>query len=207
VEVRADIFSDGHEVIAADLLYRVVDENEWCRSPMRFYDNDRWIGQFIPSRHARYLFTIEAWRDPFATWAQDTRKRIAAGQDFESGIAVGRRLVEESLPGVIEAKSHANSDARGALSEVEELLSEKIVAAMYRGGPRHDLSCYPQVLEIAVERKTAVFSSWYELFPRSQSGDPSRHGTFDDVIGRLSYIHDLGFDVLYLPPIHPIGTK
>ena len=202
VSISADIFTDGHETIGAELLYRPIDEKKWRRTPMHLVENDRWIGHFIPERPLKYVFTIEAWRDPFASWTKDMAKRIAAAQDISANIEIGRKLVSDALEKAGE-KFVSCADPQAV---VEDLMSVETCEFMSRAGPHVDLSRYLDIVEIIVERRTACVSAWYELFPRSQSSDPARHGNFDDVIGRLGYIHDLGFDVLYLPPIHPIGT-
>ncbi|MDB5650795.1 MAG: alpha-amylase, partial [Hyphomicrobiales bacterium] len=207
--VSADIFSDGHEVIAADILWQSVGEGSWSRAPMRFVDNDRWSGHFVPHSVGRYLYSIEAWRDPFASWRRDTQKKRAAGQDV-------RVEVDEALALAVNARA-AGVDA-GLLDEltqrlgadtsdqqIELLLSDEVAALMACVGPRESVSHRTPVLELVVDRRAALFSAWYEMFPRSASGDPERHGTFEDVIERLPYVRDLGFDVLYFPPIHPIG--
>src|SRR5690606_4596073 len=106
-----------------------------------------------------------------------------------------------ALEGLLRAFDAATEDSiRLAL-----LLAEPVATLFRRAGPRTNLTRYGKTLAVRVDRPKAAFSAWYELMPRSQSGDPARHGTFDDVIARLPYISDLGFDVLYMPPIHPIG--
>ena len=213
VEVWADIFTDGHEKIAAEILYRPASETAWQRAPMRFVDNDRWSGSFPLDRNARYQFTIEAWRDPFASWLSEVEKKRAAGQTVRLETIEGVRIAEAAAA----SASGPDADALSALmarirtaTEGSErqtllLLDEANAALIGRNAERANLSRYERTLEVIADRLAARFSAWYELFPRSQSGDPSRHGTFDDVIRRLSYVKDLGFDVLYFTPIHPIG--
>jgi len=215
VRVEADIFCDGHDVIDASVLFRVEGSRKWREAPMRFFDNDRWRGSFLIKKQAPHEFTIIAWRDLFASWRDEIRKKVAAGQRVSSEITEGERLVahacdsdrandsdRKTLDKLQAALASAESDA----AKLELLLAEEIEALFRRAGPRTNLTRYDKVLRIWVDRVRAAFSAWYELMPRSQSGDPNRHGTFDDVIGRLPYIRDLGFDVLYMPPIHPIGT-
>jgi starch synthase (maltosyl-transferring) len=213
VDVWADIFTDGHERIAAELLYRPATELEWRRVPMRFFDNDRWTGSFPLERNTRYQFTIEGWRDDWATWLAELEKKRGAGLDVRLETIEGVRLAEK-------AGAHAgNEDAEALLSlmarlkGLEEgseqqlmlLLAPENAALIDRNAERRNLSRYDRVLEVIADRLAARFSAWYEMFPRSQSGDPRRHGTFDDVIAKLPYVKDLGFDVLYFTPIHPIG--
>jgi len=215
VTVEADIFCDGHDKINAAVLYRVAGTSRWMEAPMWFQDNDRWRGQFPIKRQAPHEFTIIAWRDLFASWCEEVRKKSDAGQRLDSELAEGRRLIEQAIDGE-RARKMADRKALGALlngldaakdneSRLALLLDEGVAALVRRAGPRTHLSRYDEAPKVWVDRPEATFSAWYELMPRSQSGDPSRHGTFDDVIRRLPYIRDLGFDVLYMTPIHPIG--
>jgi starch synthase (maltosyl-transferring) len=213
VEVWADIFADGHEKFDAELLYRPAGETEWRRAPMRFFDNDRWVGCFPLERNARYQYTIEAWRDPFGTWLNEVEKKRAAGVDVRLETIEGVHVVETAASLAKGADGDALSALLKRLKTADEgseaqlalLLDEANAALIHRNAERENLTRYDRTLEVIADRLAARFSAWYELFPRSQSGDPSRHGTFDDVIRRLPYVKDLGFDVLYFTPIHPIG--
>jgi len=212
ITVSADIFGDGHDRIAADLLYRRDADKNWQRSAMVLVHNDRWTGTFEATEQGRYSFTIEAWRDPFASWHSEVAKKRAAG------VAVDLELLEGA-----EIISRAAAEGSGKMaSKLDELLANlgeatpanawKILDSantqqlMTDAGSRLNLSTYTSALPISVERERARFSAWYEMFPRSAGNDATRHGTFDDVIARLPYVRELGFDVLYFPPIHPIGT-
>ena len=186
--IEADIFTDGHEQIGADVLVWRAGGAEPERVAMRFLANDRWRAEIHLDSIGQYRYAVEAWRDPFASWAADTRKKLAAGQDVSVEIVEGRALA-------------GSSDA-----SIDLLLSDTMQRRMRTEGPRHDVSRSAE-LPLRVERLRARFSSWYELFPRSQSRTPGRHGTLRDVQDRLPEIRDLGFDVLYFPPIHPIGVK
>ncbi len=214
VRVEADIFCDGHDVIDAAVLFRVAGARTWREAPMRFFDNDRWRGSIKIEKQAPYEFTIIAWRDLFASWREEVQKKVGAGQRVSSEITEGERLVAHACDGdraggadrTLLGKLQASLDAaRSDEAKLELLLDDAIEALFRRAGPRTNLTRYDKVLRIWVDRLRAAFSAWYELMPRSQSGDPKRHGTFDDVIGHLPYIRALGFDVLYMPPIHPIG--
>jgi starch synthase (maltosyl-transferring) len=208
--VSADIYTDGHEVIAADVLWQEAGAQEWRRASMHFVDNDRWSGAFTPGKPGRYLYAIEAWRDPFASWRRDVQKKVSAGQDVSTELQEGFSLIEAADAKDRDAAELEELRARlGATQGAEQLsilLGLDAGALMARHGPRQAVSHRTPVLELHVDRRAAVFSAWYEMFPRSASGDPKRHGTFEDVIAKLPYIRDLGFDVLYFPPIHPIGT-
>jgi starch synthase (maltosyl-transferring) len=212
LEVWADIFCDGHDELAARIAYRAVEESDWSTEPMRLHDNDRWVGTVPLSRNARYLYTIEAWRDLFASWRKDFLKRREAQQDVSLERLEGLTLVETALSAGSEADKRlvghrlAALDARADPEGLSEaLLSTELAQVMTRIGPRANSRRYHRELEVMVDRTAARFGAWYELFPRSMSDDPRRHGTFDDVIRHLPRIRAMGFDVLYLPPIHPIG--
>jgi starch synthase (maltosyl-transferring) len=210
VAVSADIFADGHEVLAADVLWRAADENTWQRAAMRPTVNDRWEAAFTPGRVGPHLFTVEAWWDVWGTFRHDLHAKHAAGQIVTLEIEEGRRLLDAAC----KRASGAVRDAlRGVLDNIESsdeaariplLLSERALKAMQSASER-PFAARPPALRLQVDRPQARFASWYELFPRSVTSDPSRHGTFLDVIARLPAIRAMGFDVLYFPPIHPIG--
>ncbi len=215
VAVEADVFCDGHDRIAAAIKYRPQEERDWREAPLTFLDNDRWGGQFPVTRNTRYLYTIEAWRDLFESWRGEVMKKHDAGLDVAVELVEGQALLERTR----EQAKGADRQALGALVKrlaalegdqgrlLQTMLGEDVRQLMRRAGIRTNASRYKSELEVLVDRPTAKFAAWYELFPRSQSGDPDRHGTFDDVIRRLPYVQGMGFDVLYFPPIHPIGSK
>lgn len=210
VQVTADIFSDGHEVLAAELLWRAEDEPEWSRAPMHLRVNDIWEGRFPLLRVGRHLFAIEAWWSEFGTFRRDLAKKREAGLDIALEIREGRLILEHFAQGaaladrdVIEAHL-----ARLGASQAEDaavLLADALNLAMTRADPRPHATGRDRVYPVEADREAASFSSWYELFPRSITDSPARHGTFRDVIGRLPAVKAMGFDVLYFPPIHPIG--
>jgi len=215
VTVEADIFCDGHDKIDAALLYRRADVDSWSEAPMEHFDNDRWRGQFAVQDNALYVYKIISWRDLFASWIDEIQKKKAAAApialELKEGILLLSEAARTSSRGTAsdrEALMKLVKRAEGASEEerrLEVLLSEEVRRLMLRAGPRMHLTTYPRELGVWVDRPRAEFSAWYEIFPRSQSGDVQRHGTFRDVIARLPYVRDLGFDVLYLTPIHPIG--
>jgi len=213
LEVTAEILGDGHDKIAACVRYRAREDRDWQEAPMRFVDNDRWAGEVPLTRNTRYLFTIEAWRDLFESWRVEFGKKHDAGQDVTLELTEGRHLVERAaasagaadgdlLAAVLERLDAAGGDQG---RQIAELLSADLRRVMRRAGERVNLSRHDRELEVVVDRRIARCGAWYELFPRSMSDDPRRHGTFDDVIAKLPYVRDMGFDVLYFPPIHPIG--
>lgn len=210
VKVTADIFSDGHEVLAAELLWRAEDEPEWSRAPMHLRVNDIWAGQFPLLRVGRHLFAIEAWWSEFGTFRRDLGKKRDAGLDIALEIREGRIILEHVAQQATEAdrsviEAHL---ARLGASQAEDaavLLADALNLAMTRADPRPHATGRDRVYPVDADREAASFSSWYELFPRSITDSPARHGTFRDVIGRLPAVKAMGFDVLYFPPIHPIG--
>ncbi|MDR7037094.1 starch synthase (maltosyl-transferring) [Methylobacterium sp. BE186] len=213
LQVEADIFSDGHEIINAAILSRPVGESAWRRDPMVFIDNDRWGGHFPLEQNGRYEFTIEAWRDGFSSWVRDTLKKRDAGIDVTLETIEGIAIVEaaaslatgrdrERLAAVVSA---LGAEETGSAAQLRLILEPETTKLIRRNAERVNASRYPVTIPVIADRLAARFSAWYEIFPRSQSGDPNRHGTFDDVIRRLPEIRELGFDVLYFTPIHPVG--
>ena len=200
LNVEATVFTDGHEKIAVDLLYRPEREAEWHRARMDFVENDRWTGSISLEENARYLYTIEAWRDPFASWHAGLEKKRDAGQDLSLELEHGLDLIRATKP-----RTRSAMSARDAIIAAAEgpggdpasfLLEPRVLAFMSNHGRRDNVSRYSRELVVIVDRKAAAFSSWYELFPRSQTPTPRQHGTFNGVISRLPYVRDLGFTLL-----------
>lgn len=206
VQVSADIIVDGHEQLAVSLLWRSADEADWHDAHMHPAGNDRWVGSFALTRVGRWLFTIEAWRDAFATFRDELGKKHAAGVDVHLEVVEGRAMIEDAaqrvpaLRAVAEEMAHADATAQIAI-----LLAARTGALMAAADQRPFAVRLTPPCPIDADRRIAAFASWYELFPRSMSDNPARHGTFVDVIRHLPRIRDMGFDVLYFPPIHPIG--
>jgi starch synthase (maltosyl-transferring) len=212
VEVEADIFSDGHDVVAARLLYRRDGPAGWRESPMEFLVNDRWRGEFKVEEMGEYFYTIEAWVDHYLSWLRDLRKRLAAGSETATDFLIGAELIE----GV--ARQAGGEDAarlgdwarrlreRSEAADRAAIATEDALVEVARRYPdRRFAARYGKELRVAVDRARAGFSAWYEVFPRSCAPEPERHGTLQDCMERLPYIAGMGFDVVYLPPIHPIG--
>ncbi|MFN6961627.1 MAG: alpha-1,4-glucan--maltose-1-phosphate maltosyltransferase [Rhodocyclaceae bacterium] len=211
--VEADVFGEGHDVIDAALLWRRKGTSQWNETPLEFEVNDRWRGEIVFPEIGDHEYTVIAWRDLFAGWQRDVEKKLEAGQNLSLELVEGTTLVREAAHDprnpeggealrsfVSTLASHEDEDTRLSL-----LLGEEAASLMKTFAPRNSLTWYERVLDVIVDRERAVFGAWYEMMPRSQSFEPGRHGTFDDVIKRLPYVKDLGFDVLYFTPIHPIG--
>ncbi|MGI4816257.1 MAG: maltotransferase domain-containing protein [Janthinobacterium lividum] len=237
LSVEADIFMDGHDRIAASVLWRpaqlinagraagasanasAADTTDgdtpshaaWHRTPMRALGNDRWGARIPLDRIGYYEYTVEAWRDTFGSLVDHIGKKLRVGQSIALELQEAAHLLHETAhaapadsPLHALAKTFAAADAERQTALVSAPASARAFAS---AGQRDFAVRHPQTLRVAVERAAARFASWYELFPRSMSGDATRHGTFIDVIGRLDAIQSMGFDVLYFPPIHPIGLK
>jgi starch synthase (maltosyl-transferring) len=210
LEVWADIFRDGHDKLRAVLKYRHEDE-DWRETPFAFYDNDRWVARLRLDAVGLWRYTIEAWTDQFESWCDEVEKKRQAGQNVELELIEGRAIVEAALQQA-EAQDAArlretlrDLSASGSAERTEKLLSPQLRELMGRCSSRSGAMRYPRELEVVVDRPAARFAAWYEMFPRSQGKVPGKGATFDDCIARLPEIARLGFDVVYLVPIHPIG--
>jgi len=219
VEVTAAIFADGHDHIAARLLYRHGSERNWQTQYSTFtpINNDLWSAAFTVDRLGLWQFTIEAWIDHFDTWVSDLSKRLAAQQDSAQdtplALTIGANLLDATSnrargadrKTLKEAARQFRALAAERLPVYESPVTAEIVALAAQYPDLSHATRTPEAMPLWVDRKRARYSSWYELFPRSTSPVPGRHGTFRDVETQLPEIAAMGFDVLYLPPIHPIG--
>jgi starch synthase (maltosyl-transferring) len=215
VRVGVDAYKDGHELVGARLIYRREGQSTWLESLLEHdFDEDRWYADMVPDQIGRWEYTVEAWPDMFRTWREDLKKRIDAGQDISSELLEGAELVHRRLAWLGATAPMEMTHAAKALADTQAstdarlsvAFSKKLEVAM-RGplDPEH-VARHP-VLGLIVDRDRARFGAWYELFPRSAGTVPGEHGTFADMERRLPDLAGLGFDVLYLPPIHPIGEK
>lgn len=214
VTVEADAFTDGHDAVACVLKHRTERQRRWREIRMEPLGNDRWRGTFRVEELGRHLYTVEAWVDRFETWRRDLRKRVDAGQEVGVELRIGAALVEGTAE---EAEDRLEGRLRkwlGILRDAETRETEERVAAalepeladlMAQADPRRFSTEYGRTLELRVDREPARFGAWYEMFPRSTASEEGEHGTFRDAEARLAYVAEMGFDILYLPPIHPIG--
>jgi starch synthase (maltosyl-transferring) len=176
VLVEADVFTDGHDAVVAELLFKYETEKDWQRVPMEFRHNDHWVAPFRVEQPGRYQYTVRGWTDPFRTWQRDLVKRRAAGQDLTIDLQIGAELL-------------------GA-----EIVDYEAAIAAQPPAPRDEwVVSFEKKLEVVVDPVRARFSAWYEMFPRSFGG-------LRAMIEVLPYVEQLGFDILYLPPVHPIGS-
>jgi len=214
VGVRARVFADGHDVLRAVVKFRPAGSECWQEAPMRPTGNDWWRGTFQVAAVGRYEYTVEAWIDHFATWQRDLRKRVEAGQDVATDLRIGAELVGAALAAVppdaeplLEPWATALADTSNHDDRMKLAVSEELAQLMLKHADRRFAARFDPALPLAVERHRAAFSTWYEMFPRSSAAEPGRHGTLKDCEARLPYVAEMGFDVLYLPPIHPIGRQ
>src|SRR5262245_12602923 len=211
VVVEADAFADGHDAIVCRLLYRHEDDADWSEAVMLPLGNDRWRGEFEVGRPGRYRYTVTGWIDPFLSWRAEFARRTDAA-DLAVAARVGSLLVARAAnrAGTADAARLRRAGQQLARvtvpAELKRLgLSEETAALVARYPDRRAAATYETELVVWVDRERARYSTWYEMFPRSASAHPGRHGTFRDCEARLPYLAEMGFDVLYLPPIHPIG--
>jgi starch synthase (maltosyl-transferring) len=213
VVVEADVLTDGHEALTCVLLYRRAAEREWSEVSMEPLVNDRWRGRFTVTAPGRYRYAVTVWRDPFRSWLRDLARRLDAGQDVSVDLLIGADLVETAS----RRAEGADADELGrwcaqlrapgrARRRADRALDPALGQLMDRCPDRQTASTYDPGLEVVVDVERARFSTWYEMFPRSAAPELGRHGTFADCEARLPEIARMGFDVLYLPPIHPIGV-
>jgi starch synthase (maltosyl-transferring) len=214
VAVEADVFTDGHDAVAATLFYRHESTSEWHAVAMSPLGNDRWQGQFTVQNLGRYLFTVAGWVDHLETWRHGLAKKYEAGQDIELDLRQGAALARAVAERIRETEGRALNDWANGIADPVRDKEERVMLAQSeaihqlarrRPDPQTVARHEPPVA-IEVERERARYSTWYELFPRSAGRTPGKHGTFADVEALLPEISAMGFDVLYLPPIHPIGT-
>ncbi len=211
VVVEADVICDGHDRLAADLLFRAENETAWQRSEMRPLGNDRWQGQFPLTRLGRHIFAIEAWHDRFGSFVEEIGKKYEAGVDITLELAEGMALCAavaahaDGESGILLKSLVADLEQMEDQEKRERLLDPATVAVMRAHEERRFLSRFEPPGGVDADRPAALFANWYEVFPRSQSFDENRHGNFRDVIAQLPRIRAMGFDILYFPPIHPIG--
>jgi len=213
VVVGADIFTDGHDKLAAALLHRRAGETPWREVPMVALPNDRWQAAFRVDELGAYEYTVEGWVDRFESWREEISKKVGVGQDVTSELLEGAALLRDAASRADAADGAALREMAAILGDetieqelrVSSALAVSVQEAMSRHADRSRATRYDRVLQVTVERPVARFGAWYEMFPRSAGTDPGRSATLAEAAQRLPYVASLGFDVLYLPPIHPIG--
>ncbi|MEX2594641.1 MAG: alpha-1,4-glucan--maltose-1-phosphate maltosyltransferase [Anditalea sp.] len=217
INVRADIFVDGHDLVKASLLHRKSQkgkESKWNEIPMNFISNDQWQSTFIPDSEGAYEYTIEAWVDHFSTWQHGLKKKFEDHQDIRNELLIGAELMEKASMNASKTQKKKLEQSidlfrtnKNEAKTVSYALSETVSSLMQGLYDRAKVMRYSKILPVKVERKLVLFSAWYEFFPRSTSLTEGQHGTFEDCERILPEVAKMGFDVVYLPPIHPIGTS
>jgi len=220
VLVGADIIKEGHDQVAARVIYKGPGADDWSTASLEYdFDTDRWYGAFPVDRIGKWTFSIEAWTDRFGTWRSELEKKVDAGQDVNLELAEGAQLARSASRSTKSAAARASLLMTAKLLEnradtpietrIRRALDDDLLALMVENFRPADLTRYARDLAVVVDRERARFAAWYEMFPRSQTmlvpGEAPRQGTFNDAAARLGRIAMLGFDVVYLPPIHPIG--
>jgi len=208
VSVEADVFSDGHDRVAAELLHR-PEGQAWSGVRMDPIGNDRFRGSFRVETLGRHFYTVRAWIDRFGTWAEDLQKRLRARQNVEVDLHIGASLVSQAAARADSDASRLAAFAR-SLEQADDAarslaVSEELAELMKRHPDRARGTTHARELAVVVDVERARFGAWYEMFPRSTASAPGRIGSFRDCERLLPYVASMGFDVLYFPPIHPIG--
>ena len=217
LRVEADLFKDGHDVVAALVKYRKRGGRTWTEFPLQAGDNDRWWGEFpVPTEPGEYRFAVEAWSDDVQTWLHDFERRLTGDQeDFETEIEEGRVLLNLAADRAARGRSREDAEAIDALvatlmqtpgREVPALFEDQETLDRLKRWPNRSLSTVSDpVLPLVIEEEISQYSAWYEFFPRNAEGRIDRHSTFRDCLPRIEHAREMGFDIVYFPPIHPIG--
>ena len=213
LEVTADIFKEGHDFIGAVLRFKTVQEPSWHEAPMHLVDNDRWAGSCDLTQNIRYVYSVGAYVRMFETWRDELKKKHLVIPDVTSELLEGESQIRAALDRAKGADKKSleqwlqrwttQKDQEG---RIQIALTEDLALLVNRNEERHAWTVYDRELEVMVDRIRARYGAWYEIFPRSQGQNPGKGSTFKECEARLPYIRDMGFDVLYLTPIHPIGT-
>jgi len=218
VVVEADCFADGHDVVACDLKWRRADAAAWASRPMKPLGNDRWRADFAVDAIGVWQYTVHARVDPFLSWRHDFARRVDL-DDVRVAARSGAALIAEAATrakeggedGLLQAWSReldAAVEASAAIDVLKQIGLDEGRGQIAQRHPdlRHAMT-EAGTFDVTVERERARYSSWYEFFPRSAAGDGVRHGSFADCEAWLPYVQRMGFDVLYFPPIHPVGRE
>lgn len=213
VAVSADIFSDGHDTLRASLFFKHADDKKWSEVFMQDHPNDVWTAEFIAEKKGFYYYKIEGWVDHLLTWLKGFRKKYEDGQQMTIELQIGAKLLRQTSKGYPKTKAKKLVEVALSLEEdtyehaIETVLGRDFKQLVHDHPMKQFQTEYDKNLQVRVGREKELFSTWYELFPRSASQKPGKHGTFKDVEKLLPRLQEFGFDVLYLPPIHPIGEK
>ncbi len=211
VKIFAELFTDGHNLISGKILYRNINEKEWKESELIPIGNEGYKGSFIVDTLGVWEYTLIGWIDEFATWQMNLSNRLSGDNNIAVELKTGMRYLSSITNNVPKnigeklKKTLKEITNKNKVNALNAALDKSLLPIMVKYGKRKNLSVYENNLKIIVEPEIAGFSAWYEMFPRSNWGDCKGHATFKTVEKRLDYINDMGFNILYFPPIHPIG--
>jgi starch synthase (maltosyl-transferring) len=214
VVVEADLVADGHDELAGVLRYRHADTKRFDETPLEPLGNDRWRAAFTVSKLGRYIYTFCAWVDHFGSWRKAIAKKAETGENIDVDLRIGTALIRKSAKRakgdgsreLLDIAESIEDTSRPQSERIDIAVSERLKGLMQAYPDRKYATHYPLELGVMVERELARFGAWYEMFPRSCTDKPNIHGTFKNCGKRLAYVASMGFDIVYLPPIHPIGT-
>lgn len=211
-EVSADILADGHDVLNAHIKYKHEKARSWKYAPMKLGENDSWSGSFEVEKQGLYEYTVEAWVDYPLTWQHNIERKIDDGQQVNVELEDGIQYLKEAKKKSKENAEYlaqlitAFKDTKEYNFAIQEAQSERLHDIFWENPSKQFATTYDKLLPLYVDRKKALYSTWYEFFPRSTAKNAGEHGTFKDVLDVIPYVKKQGFDVIYFPPIHPIGT-
>jgi len=212
--VEADVYSDGHDIVKALLLFKKSDVENWEEVPMEFMGNDCWSASFTPTEIGSYDYTVKGWVDHVGTWQHGLEKKHEAQLDLKLDLLIGAEFMKEAAEKSTEMKKEFNDHIvlfKSSSEDIKNIITKALhpsIADNYNkvmDSPNATVN--DKIFKVQVENKKALFSTWYELFPRSTSDKPGKHGTFKDCERLLPRIQEMGFDIIYLPPIHPLGIQ
>ena len=213
VNVEADVYGDGHDIVRAVLLFKKDSEENWQEVPMEFISNDHWTASFKPTEIGSYEYTVQGWIDHLGTWQHGLEKKHEAKLDLKLDFLIGAEFMEEASVKSPDEKIFKENATlfKTPTEDIEKIVAKALLPSLadgyYKVMQNPNASIHEKILKVQVENKKALFSNWYELFPRSTSDKPGKHGTFKDCERLLPRINEMGFDIIYLPPIHPLGVQ
>ncbi|OEK04075.1 alpha-1,4-glucan--maltose-1-phosphate maltosyltransferase [Roseivirga misakiensis] len=211
-QVSADILADGHDVLSAHIKYKFGKAKTWQYAAMHHAGNDEFVGEFIAEKQGTYTYTVEAWVDYPLTWQHNIERKIADNQHVNVELLDGVQYLETVAKKSANDKAYvtelieAFQDEKAYNFAIDEAQSKKLHDVFHNHPTKEFATTYNKELNLVVDRQKALFSTWYEFFPRSTAKKEGAHGTFKDCLDVLPYVSKMGFDVIYFPPIHPIGT-
>lgn len=210
INIKAHIISDGHDEKTCYLYYKHEQDKDWQQKEMKLLYNDEWLSEFTVEKKGYYLYTVKAWIDHFKTWQMDLRKRLDSKQDVSVDLLIGIELIEKVIKvakdkDASKLNEYINKMRKNNKNSIENALENELLMIMQKYPDQNKISEYDKNLMAYVDRERAVFSTWFEMFPRSCYGYTKKHGTLKDCEKILPEIAKMGFDVIYFPPIHPIG--